>query len=131
MAALPLQDVAIALEVPDATTVPAAVAKLVRVVASLPRLEAFVGQVCEVRQHMGCQVVDRNCGCHVADRDLQEGVCSGCTRVGAPEMGLGSQAKPSLGRQSGVLLMLLRTMLAFRIVPAQSCVDPSDRESHV
>ena len=53
MAALPLQDVAIALEVPDATTIPAAVAKLLRVVAGLPRLEAFVGQVCEVRLHMG------------------------------------------------------------------------------
>ena len=53
MAALPLQDVAIALEVPDATTVPAAVAKLLRVVASLPRLEAFVGRVCKVRHHRG------------------------------------------------------------------------------
>ena len=56
MAALPPQDVAIALEVPDATTTPAAVAKLLRVVASMPRLEAFVGQVCEVRRHMGLPI---------------------------------------------------------------------------
>ena len=89
--ALPLQDVAIALEVPDATTVPAAVAKLLRVVASLPRLEAFVGQVCEVRQHMGVPTG----GLGSAGRRLH--ACSGCTRVGALKWDLAARQCPAWG----------------------------------
>ena len=43
-----LQDVCISLEVADPTSLPAAITKLLRVVATLPRLERFVGEVCEV-----------------------------------------------------------------------------------
>ena len=45
-----MQDVCISLEVTDPTSLPAAVSKLLRVIASLPRLERFVGEVCEVTQ---------------------------------------------------------------------------------
>lgn len=43
-----VQDVCIDLEVADPTSLPAAISKLLRVVATLPRLERFVGDVCEV-----------------------------------------------------------------------------------
>lgn len=43
-----MQDVSISLEVADPTSLPAAITKLLRVVATLPRLERFVGEVCEV-----------------------------------------------------------------------------------
>lgn len=36
------------LEVADPTSLPAAITKLLRVVATLPRLERFVGDVCQV-----------------------------------------------------------------------------------
>ena len=42
------QEVCITLEVADPTSLPAAITKLLRVVATLPRLERFVGEVCEV-----------------------------------------------------------------------------------
>ena len=38
----------ISLEVADPTSLPATITKLLRVVATLPRLERFVGEVCEV-----------------------------------------------------------------------------------
>lgn len=43
-----IQDVCISLEVADPTSLPAAISKVLRVVATLPRLERFVGDVCEV-----------------------------------------------------------------------------------
>ena len=43
-----MQDVCITLEVAGATSLPAAVTKVLRVIATLPRLERFVGDVCEV-----------------------------------------------------------------------------------
>ncbi|KAK9820170.1 hypothetical protein WJX72_007055 [[Myrmecia] bisecta] len=42
-----VQDLCIALELADPTALPAAAHKLLRAVASLPRLERFVGEVCE------------------------------------------------------------------------------------
>lgn len=47
-----MQDVCIDLEVADPTSLPAAISKLLRVVATLPRLERFVGDVCEVTAHV-------------------------------------------------------------------------------
>ncbi len=43
-----MQDVCISLEVADPTSLPAAVSKVLRAVATLPRLERFVGEVCQV-----------------------------------------------------------------------------------
>lgn len=43
-----MQDVCISLEVADPTSLPAAISKVLRVLATLPRLERFVGEVCEV-----------------------------------------------------------------------------------
>ena len=43
-----MQDVCISLEVADPTSLPAAISKVLRVIATLPRLERFVGEVCEV-----------------------------------------------------------------------------------
>ena len=43
-----MQDVCISLEVADPTSLPAAISKVLRAVATLPRLERFVGEVCEV-----------------------------------------------------------------------------------
>lgn len=46
--AVAVQEVCISLEVADPTSLPAAITKLLRVVATLPRLERFVGDVCQV-----------------------------------------------------------------------------------
>ena len=43
-----MQDVCISLEVADPTGLPAAISKVLKVIATLPRLERFVGEVCEV-----------------------------------------------------------------------------------
>lgn len=43
-----LQDACIAVEVDDATRLPAALLRLLRVVAAVPRLERFVSDVCQV-----------------------------------------------------------------------------------
>jgi len=43
-----MQDVCISLEVADPTSLSAAISKVLRVIATLPRLERFVGEVCEV-----------------------------------------------------------------------------------
>lgn len=42
-----LQDVCIELDIRDATTLPAAVRKTLRVVGAVPRMEGFIGAVCE------------------------------------------------------------------------------------
>ncbi|EFJ49191.1 hypothetical protein VOLCADRAFT_117327 [Volvox carteri f. nagariensis] len=42
-----VQDVCIELDIRDATTLPAAVRKTLRVVGAVPRMEAFIGAVCE------------------------------------------------------------------------------------
>ncbi len=41
------QDVCIELDLRDATTLPAAIRKTLRVVSAVPRMEAFIGAVCE------------------------------------------------------------------------------------
>lgn len=46
--AVAVQEVCISLEVADPTSLPAAITKLLRVVATLPRLERFVADVCQV-----------------------------------------------------------------------------------
>lgn len=43
-----LQDVCIALEVTDAMQLPGALRSLLQAVATIPKLERFVGDVCEV-----------------------------------------------------------------------------------
>ena len=43
-----LQDVCIALELPDAMQLPSALRDLLQAVATIPKLERFVGDVCEV-----------------------------------------------------------------------------------
>ncbi|MEW5316929.1 MAG: hypothetical protein WDW38_008268 [Sanguina aurantia] len=43
-----LQDVCISLDLSDATTLPASVRKLLRVVAAVPRMERCIGDICEV-----------------------------------------------------------------------------------
>lgn len=48
-----VQDLCIALETPDATGLPSAVRRLLHVIAAVPRLERFVGEVCEVRSRSG------------------------------------------------------------------------------
>jgi hypothetical protein len=55
-----LQDACIALELEDATRLPAALHRLLRVVAAVPRLERFVADVCQV----GCTLPEaRQCSC--------------------------------------------------------------------
>lgn len=46
--ALGVQDICITLEVPDPMALPVALHKVLRVLSSLPRLERFVADVCEV-----------------------------------------------------------------------------------
>lgn len=43
-----MQDVCISLDLSDATTLPASVRKLLRVVAAVPRMERCIGDICEV-----------------------------------------------------------------------------------
>ncbi|KAL0019238.1 hypothetical protein WJX79_004955 [Trebouxia sp. C0005] len=52
-----VQDVCISLEVADPTSLPAAISKVLRVLATLPRLERFVGEVCEAVYRQGQQFV--------------------------------------------------------------------------
>lgn len=53
------QDVCISLDLSDPTQLPATIIKLLRVVSSLPRLEAFVGEVCEVVLQKGVSYLPR------------------------------------------------------------------------
>ena len=59
-----MQDVCISLEVADPTSLPAAITKLLRVVATLPRLERFVGEVCEVPPCFACIALFVRYICH-------------------------------------------------------------------
>ncbi|GMH32940.1 hypothetical protein BSKO_00774 [Bryopsis sp. KO-2023] len=55
-----LQDVCVSLDLNDATRLPSSILKLVRVVESLPQLEAFVGKVCEVVFKSGAMFLPQN-----------------------------------------------------------------------